>query len=97
MHCSMPISDLHVFVLSAFTLLIIAAHVYFHIIFARSTNGVFTLWQLFTEPTLRTNKPQKKMLRSSPPDEKLHEPEGTGVPLRKGDEVCMRFRSICVN
>ncbi|XP_057787005.1 phosphatidylserine decarboxylase proenzyme 1, mitochondrial [Salvia miltiorrhiza] len=43
--------------------------------------------ELFIEPTLKTNKPQKKLLHSLPPDERLYEPEGTGVQLRKGDEV----------
>lgn len=43
--------------------------------------------ELFIEPTLRTNKPQKKLLHIQPPDERLYEPEGTGLLLKKGDEV----------
>ncbi|XP_042054618.1 phosphatidylserine decarboxylase proenzyme 1, mitochondrial-like isoform X1 [Salvia splendens] len=43
--------------------------------------------ELFIEPTLKTNNPQEKLIHSLPPDERLYEPEGTGVPLRKGDEV----------
>ncbi|EYU19317.1 hypothetical protein MIMGU_mgv1a0064761mg, partial [Erythranthe guttata] len=42
---------------------------------------------LFIEPTLRTNNPQKKLLHSEPPEERLYEPEGKGVLLKKGDEV----------
>ncbi|KAL7160463.1 hypothetical protein ABFS83_01G096600 [Erythranthe nasuta] len=43
--------------------------------------------ELFIEPTLRTNNPQKKLLHSEPPEERLYEPEGKGVLLKKGDEV----------
>ncbi|KAL8539733.1 hypothetical protein ACS0TY_001372 [Phlomoides rotata] len=40
--------------------------------------------ELFIEPTLKTNNPQKKLLHSDPADERLY---GTGVLLKKGDEV----------
>lgn len=43
--------------------------------------------ELFIEPTLRTNNPQKKLLQSEPPEERVYEPEGTGVLLKKGDEI----------
>ncbi|KAK4389508.1 Phosphatidylserine decarboxylase proenzyme 1, mitochondrial [Sesamum angolense] len=43
--------------------------------------------ELFVEPTLRTNNPQKKLLQSEPPEERVYEPEGTGVLLKKGDEI----------
>ncbi|KAG8374709.1 hypothetical protein BUALT_Bualt10G0024200 [Buddleja alternifolia] len=43
--------------------------------------------ELFIEPTLRTNNPQKKMVHSDPPDEQVYEPKSTGVTLKKGDEV----------
>ena len=44
-------------------------------------------WQLFLEPALRTNRPKKKLLHSEPPEERIYEPEGVGVMLKKGDEV----------
>ncbi|KAM7525554.1 hypothetical protein LguiA_015456 [Lonicera macranthoides] len=43
--------------------------------------------ELFIEPALRTNRPRKKLLHSEPPDERIYEPEGVGVTLKKGDEV----------
>ncbi|KAK4434917.1 Phosphatidylserine decarboxylase proenzyme 1, mitochondrial [Sesamum alatum] len=43
--------------------------------------------ELFIEPTLRTNNPQKKLLPSEPPEERVYEPKGTGVLLKKGDEI----------
>ncbi|GMJ04840.1 phosphatidylserine decarboxylase 1 [Hibiscus trionum] len=43
--------------------------------------------ELFIEPELRTNRPRKKLLPSEPPEERLYEPEGVGVVLKKGDEV----------
>ncbi|KAK9079966.1 hypothetical protein SSX86_001641 [Deinandra increscens subsp. villosa] len=43
--------------------------------------------ELFIEPTLRTNQPRKKLLQSEAPEERVYEPEGTGVLLKKGDEV----------
>ncbi|XP_038990522.1 phosphatidylserine decarboxylase proenzyme 1, mitochondrial-like [Hibiscus syriacus] len=43
--------------------------------------------ELFIEPELRTNRPRKKLLSSEPPEERLYEPEGVGVVLKKGDEV----------
>ncbi|PIN19339.1 Phosphatidylserine decarboxylase [Handroanthus impetiginosus] len=43
--------------------------------------------ELFIEPTLRTNNPQKKLLQSEPPEERVYEPKGVGVLRKKGDEV----------
>lgn len=43
--------------------------------------------ELFIEPTLRTNRPWKKLLHPEPPEEQVYEPRGTGVLLKKGDEL----------
>ncbi|XP_051137030.1 phosphatidylserine decarboxylase proenzyme 1, mitochondrial isoform X2 [Andrographis paniculata] len=43
--------------------------------------------ELFIEPSLRTNGPQKKLLHSQPPEERVYEPEGIGVQHKKGDEI----------
>ncbi|KAJ4712724.1 Phosphatidylserine decarboxylase proenzyme 1, mitochondrial [Melia azedarach] len=43
--------------------------------------------ELFIEPELRTNRPRKKLLHSEPPEERVYEPEGVGVMLKKGDEM----------
>ncbi|CDP09984.1 unnamed protein product [Coffea canephora] len=43
--------------------------------------------ELFVEPTLHTNRPRKKLLHSEPPEERVYEPEGNGIMLKKGDEV----------
>ncbi|KAF5734405.1 phosphatidylserine decarboxylase proenzyme 1 mitochondrial isoform X1 [Tripterygium wilfordii] len=43
--------------------------------------------ELFIEPQLRTNRPRKKLLHSEPPEERVYDPEGVGVSLKKGDEV----------
>ncbi|KAF8412971.1 hypothetical protein HHK36_000943 [Tetracentron sinense] len=43
--------------------------------------------ELFIEPDLRTNRPKKKLLHSEPPEERLYEPEGVGIMLKKGEEV----------
>ncbi|KAI7749684.1 hypothetical protein M8C21_010078 [Ambrosia artemisiifolia] len=43
--------------------------------------------ELFIEPDLRTNQPRKKLVQSEAPEERVYEPEGTGVLLKKGDEV----------
>ncbi|KAG6606171.1 Phosphatidylserine decarboxylase proenzyme 1, mitochondrial, partial [Cucurbita argyrosperma subsp. sororia] len=44
--------------------------------------------KLFIEPELRTNKPKRgKSLHSEPPEERVYEPEGVGITLKKGDEV----------
>ncbi|GFS42262.1 phosphatidylserine decarboxylase 1 [Actinidia rufa] len=43
--------------------------------------------RLFIEPALRTNRPKKKLLHSEPPEERIYEPEGVGVMLKKGDEI----------
>ncbi|KAF5197440.1 Phosphatidylserine decarboxylase proenzyme 1 protein [Thalictrum thalictroides] len=42
--------------------------------------------ELAIEPELRTNRPEK-LLHSEPPKERIYEPEGVGVVLKKGDEV----------
>ncbi|CAA2978410.1 mitochondrial phosphatidylserine decarboxylase [Olea europaea subsp. europaea] len=43
--------------------------------------------ELYMEPTLRTNQPRKKLLHPLPPDERVYEPEGIGIMLKKGDEI----------
>ncbi|XP_023532754.1 phosphatidylserine decarboxylase proenzyme 1, mitochondrial [Cucurbita pepo subsp. pepo] len=44
--------------------------------------------KLFIEPELRTNKPKRgKSLHSEPPEERVYEPEGVGITLKKGDEM----------
>ncbi|XP_059589767.1 phosphatidylserine decarboxylase proenzyme 1, mitochondrial [Vitis vinifera] len=43
--------------------------------------------ELFIEPELRTNRPRKKFFHSEPPEERIYEPEGVGVMLKKGDEM----------
>lgn len=43
--------------------------------------------EVFIEPELRTNRPKKRLLHSDPPDERIYEPEGIGVMLKKGEEV----------
>ncbi|KAM7272432.1 hypothetical protein ACFE04_027095 [Oxalis oulophora] len=43
--------------------------------------------ELFIEPELRTNCPRKKLFPSEPPEERVYEPEGVGVMLKKGEEV----------
>nr|GMD95950.1 phosphatidylserine decarboxylase proenzyme 1, mitochondrial [Ipomoea batatas] len=43
--------------------------------------------ELFIEPTLRTNKPQKNILHLEPPEERVYEPDGTGIRVKKGDEL----------
>ncbi|KAK7847739.1 phosphatidylserine decarboxylase proenzyme 1 [Quercus suber] len=43
--------------------------------------------ELSIEPELKTNQPRKKLLPSEPPEERLYEPEGVGMMLKKGDEV----------
>ncbi|KAJ8645897.1 hypothetical protein MRB53_007645 [Persea americana] len=43
--------------------------------------------ELFIEPELRTNRPKTRLLHSIPPDERVYEPEGIGVMIKKGDEV----------
>lgn len=48
--------------------------------------------QLFIEPALKTNQPRKKLLQSEAPDERVYDPHGTGVSLKKGNEV--RFFSL---
>lgn len=43
--------------------------------------------ELVIEPELRTNRPRKKLLHSEPPEERVYEPQGVGMMLKKGDEV----------
>lgn len=43
--------------------------------------------ELYIEPTLQTNQPRKKLLHGKPPEERVYEPEGVGIRLRKGEEV----------
>nr|AKM76645.1 mitochondrial phosphatidylserine decarboxylase [Francoa sonchifolia] len=43
--------------------------------------------ELFIEPDLRTNRPRKKLLHLEPPEERVYEPNGVGLMLKKGDEV----------
>nr|AKM76649.1 mitochondrial phosphatidylserine decarboxylase [Hypseocharis bilobata] len=43
--------------------------------------------KLLIEPDLRTNRPRKKLLHSDPPEERVYEPEGIGMMLKKGNEV----------
>ncbi|KAJ0106418.1 hypothetical protein Patl1_18462 [Pistacia atlantica] len=43
--------------------------------------------ELFIEPEFKTNRPRKKLLHSEPPEQRVYEPEGVGMMLKKGDEV----------
>nr|AKM76643.1 mitochondrial phosphatidylserine decarboxylase [Erodium texanum] len=43
--------------------------------------------KLFIEPDLRTNLPVRKLLHSQQPEERVYEPEGVGMMLKKGNEV----------
>ncbi|XP_003559037.3 phosphatidylserine decarboxylase proenzyme 1, mitochondrial [Brachypodium distachyon] len=44
--------------------------------------------KLFIEPELRTNSsPGSRILQSQPPDERFYGPEGTGVMVKKGQEI----------
>ncbi|KAL6645355.1 hypothetical protein ACP70R_016963 [Stipagrostis hirtigluma subsp. patula] len=43
--------------------------------------------KLFIEPELRTNKPMSRMVHSQPPEERVYEPEGIGVMVKKGEEI----------
>ncbi|KAK3150200.1 hypothetical protein QOZ80_3AG0230110 [Eleusine coracana subsp. coracana] len=43
--------------------------------------------KLFVEPKLRTNRPVLGMLHSQSPEERVYEPEGTGVIVKKGEEI----------
>ncbi|XP_031501496.1 phosphatidylserine decarboxylase proenzyme 1, mitochondrial isoform X1 [Nymphaea colorata] len=42
--------------------------------------------KLFIEPELKTNRP-RKLLHTEPPTDRFYEPKGTGLLLKKGDEV----------
>jgi hypothetical protein len=50
------------------------------------TDGIFG-WQISIEPELRTNRAASRMVHSMPPEERVYEPEGTGVMVKKGEEV----------
>ncbi|KAJ1299229.1 hypothetical protein BS78_01G515800 [Paspalum vaginatum] len=39
------------------------------------------------EPELRTNREVSRMVESLPPEERVYEPEGTGVAVKKGEEI----------
>ncbi|RLN39654.1 hypothetical protein C2845_PM01G00080 [Panicum miliaceum] len=39
------------------------------------------------EPELRTNRAVSRMVHSLPPEERVYEPEGTGVVVKKGEEI----------
>uniref|UniRef100_J3LIZ7 Phosphatidylserine decarboxylase proenzyme 1, mitochondrial n=1 Tax=Oryza brachyantha TaxID=4533 RepID=J3LIZ7_ORYBR len=43
--------------------------------------------KVFVEPELRTNRAGSKILKFQAPDECVYEPEGTGVMVKKGEEV----------
>ncbi|XP_022154812.1 phosphatidylserine decarboxylase proenzyme 1, mitochondrial isoform X2 [Momordica charantia] len=43
--------------------------------------------EVYIEPELQTNNPKKKSLHSEPPEERVYEPEGVGIMLKKGDEM----------
>ncbi|KAF4374721.1 phosphatidylserine decarboxylase proenzyme 1, mitochondrial [Cannabis sativa] len=43
--------------------------------------------ELVIEPKFRTNLQRKRLAHSEPPEERLYDPEGVGIMLRKGDEV----------
>nr|AKM76651.1 mitochondrial phosphatidylserine decarboxylase [Monsonia marlothii] len=43
--------------------------------------------KLFIEPDLKTNLPVRKLLHSRQPEERVYEPEGVGMMLKKGNEV----------
>lgn len=45
--------------------------------------------ELPMEPEFRTNLPRKKSLHPQTPEERLYEPEGVGLTLRKGDEIAV--------
>ncbi|KAH9721226.1 phosphatidylserine decarboxylase proenzyme 1 [Citrus sinensis] len=57
----------------------------------RATRTIRNLYfeneRLVIEPELRTNRPRKKLLHSEPPEERVYEPQGVGMMLKKGDEV----------
>ncbi|XP_008802785.2 phosphatidylserine decarboxylase proenzyme 1, mitochondrial [Phoenix dactylifera] len=43
--------------------------------------------KLFIEPELKTNRPRQRLLHSDHPDERVYEPEGIGVMVKKGEEL----------
>ncbi|XP_028550025.1 phosphatidylserine decarboxylase proenzyme 1, mitochondrial isoform X3 [Dendrobium catenatum] len=43
--------------------------------------------KLYIEPELKTNRPKRQLLHTEPPDEKIYEPVGTGLTIKKGEEV----------
>jgi phosphatidylserine decarboxylase len=44
-------------------------------------------FQLLIEPELRTNSPGSRIIQSQPYNERVYEPEGTGMMVKKGQEV----------
>ncbi|RWW72520.1 hypothetical protein BHE74_00019669 [Ensete ventricosum] len=48
---------------------------------------VILMIMLLIEPELKTNRPLKKLLPSGTPDERVYEPEGVGLMVKKGEEV----------
>lgn len=59
--------------------------------------GLVCSWQLFIEPELRTNRPKKRLLHPAPPDERVYEPEGVGVMIKKGEEVGVLLTGVFQN
>ncbi|KAJ0961936.1 hypothetical protein J5N97_029764 [Dioscorea zingiberensis] len=43
--------------------------------------------QLYIEPELQTNRPKRKLLSSESPEVRVYDPEGTGLMIKKGEEV----------
>ncbi|XP_042405062.1 phosphatidylserine decarboxylase proenzyme 1, mitochondrial-like [Zingiber officinale] len=43
--------------------------------------------KLLIEPELRTNQPKTKLFPSSSPDERVYDPPGVGLTVKKGEEI----------
>ena len=54
-------------------------------------------FQLLIEPELRTNSTGSAILQSQPYSERVYEPEGTGVMVKKGQEVVCRPRFLSLH
>ncbi|KAF3336359.1 phosphatidylserine decarboxylase proenzyme 1 [Carex littledalei] len=52
--------------------------------------------RLFIEPEIQTNKPTAKLVPSERPDERMYEPGGTGVVVKKGEEVAAFYMGSTV-
>jgi phosphatidylserine decarboxylase len=53
--------------------------------------------QVNLEPELRTNRAVSRMVHSLPPEERVYEPEGTGMLVKKGEEVpCLSCGCTCL-